>query len=208
MIASLLAATLLAAAPVAPLKVVENGNAAVQKAASAPGATAQSLSTVVESFVDFKELSKRSLGKHWETLKPAQQTEFTDAMTGLLRASYAQKALGQAKADVQYGKESVQGNEATVPTTLTVKTDKVPVNYKLHRPSASAEWRIYDVITDGVSLEETYAGQFKKLLSTKGFDGLLTTLKNKRAQLEKENASKTAASASEPTGTGGAAQTK
>ncbi|GMT99294.1 hypothetical protein KH5H1_34130 [Corallococcus caeni] len=211
MIASLLAATLLAAAPVSPLNVVKNGNAAVQKAANAPGATVQSLANVVESFVDFEELAKRALGeKAWAGLSAAQRKEFTDTMTGLLRASYAQKAIGQAKADVKYGKESVQGNEATVDTQLTVKTDQVPVNYKLYKASAKADWRIYDVVTDEVSLVDTYSGQFKKILSTKGFDGLLTTLKAKRAQLEKENANTSAASVKESAAgaTGAAPQAK
>ncbi|MBN8468249.1 ABC transporter substrate-binding protein [Corallococcus exiguus] len=211
MIASLLAATLLAAAPVSPLNVVKNGNAAVQKAANAPGASVQSLATVVESFVDFEELAKRALGeKAWAGLTAAQRKDFTETMTGLLRASYAQKAIGQAKADVKYGKESVQGTEATVDTELTVKTDQVPVNYRLYKASPKADWRIYDVITDEVSLVDTYSGQFKKILSTKGFDGLLTTLKSKRAQLEKENAGTSAASVKESAagGSGAAPQAK
>lgn len=194
MIASLLAATLLAAAP-GPTAVVKSGNADVQKAANAPGATVQSLASVVEKFVDFEELAKRALGdKAWASLTPAQRKDFTDTMTGLLRASYAQKAIGQAKAEVKYGKESVQDNEATVATLLTVKKDEIPVDYKLYRTSAKGEWHIYDVVTDEVSLVETYRGQFRKILNDKGFDGLLSTLKSKRAQLEKENANTPAAS--------------
>lgn len=190
MIASLLAATLLAATP-GPLDVVKSGNTDVQKAASAPGATVEQLATVVEKFVDFEELSKRALGKEWDKLTAAQRTEFTDTMKGLLRASYAQKAIGQANADVKYGKESIQGDEATVNTTLTVKKDQVPVDYKLYKVAGKGGgWRIYDVVTDEVSLVETYRGQFRKLLSDKGFDGLLSTLKAKRAQLEKAPAPK------------------
>ena len=192
MIASLLAATLLAAAPVGPLSVVKSGNADVQKAANAPGATVDSLATVVEKFVDFEELAKRALGdKTWATLTPAQQKDFTSTMTGLLRASYAQKAIGQAQAQVKYGKEDVQGNEATVNTTLSLKKDQIPVDYRLYR-APKGEWRIYDVVTDEVSLVDTYKGQFRKLITDKGFDGLLSTLKTKRAQLEKENAAQSA----------------
>ncbi|MFP2928289.1 phospholipid-binding protein MlaC [Pyxidicoccus sp. 3LG] len=193
MIASLLAATLLAAAPVSPMSVVKSGNADVQKAANAPGATAQSLASVVEKFVDFEELAKRALGeKTWATLTPAQRKDFSDTMTGLLRASYAQKAIGQAQAEVKYVKEASEGNEATVNTILTLKKDNIPVEYKLYRTGPKAEWRIYDVITDEVSLVTTYSGQFRKLLADKGFDGLLSTLKSKRAQLEKENAAQSA----------------
>jgi len=186
MIASLIAAVLLTAAP-GPLEVVKSGNADVQKVASAPGAKVEQLTKAVERFVDFGELSKRALGKQWDTLTPAQRKDFSETMQGLLKASYAQKALGQGKAQVEYGKESVQGNEATVATTVKVKQDVVPVEYKLLRENENGEWRIYDIVTDDVSLLETYQGQFRKLMADKGFDGLLTTLKSKRAQLEKNS---------------------
>lgn len=194
MLAPLIAATLLAAAPTTPLDVVKAGNADVQKAASTPGATVDQLASVVEKFVDFEELAKRALGKTWDTLKPEQRKDFTETMKGLLRASYAQKAIGQANADVKYGKEAIKGDEAVVNTTLAVKKDQIPVDYKLYKGAGKgATWRIYDVVTDEVSLVETYAGQFRKLLADKGFDGLLSTLKTKRAQLEKSAATTKAA---------------
>jgi phospholipid transport system substrate-binding protein len=192
MIASLIAAVLLTAAP-GPLEVVKSGNADVQKVASAPGAKVEQLTKAVERFVDFGELSKRALGKQWDTLTPAQRKDFSETMQGLLKASYAQKALGQGKAQVEYGKESVQGNEATVATTVKVKQDVVPVEYKLFRENEKGEWRIYDIVTDDVSLLETYQGQFRKLMADKGFEGLLTTLKSKRAQLEKNSGAATPA---------------
>jgi phospholipid transport system substrate-binding protein len=194
MLAPLIAATLLAATPTTPLEVVKAGNTDVQKAANAPGATVEQLATVVEKFVDFEELAKRALGKTWDTLTPAQRKDFADTMKGLLRASYAQKAIGQANADVKYGKETIKGDEAVVNTTITVKKDQIPVDYKLYKaPGKASAWRIFDVVTDEVSLVETYAGQFRKLIADKGFDGLLSTLKSKRAQLEKSAATTKAA---------------
>jgi phospholipid transport system substrate-binding protein len=207
MLAPLIAATLLAATPT-PLEVVKAGNADVQKAANAPGATVEQLATVVEKFVDFEELAKRALGKTWDTLKPEQRKDFADTMKGLLRASYAQKAIGQAKAEVKYGKETVTGDEALVNTTLTVKKDQLPVDYKLYKTSGKGgSWRIFDVVTDEVSLVETYAGQFRKLMADKGFDGLLSTLKTKRAQLEKSAATTKASEVTGPESqTGGSGQ--
>ena len=197
MLASLLAATLLAVAPTTPLEVVKSGNTEVQKAASAPGTTVSQLAGVVEKFVDFEELSKRALGKTWDTLSKPQQKEFTETMQGLLRASYAQKAIGQGGADVKYGKETVKGDEAMVNTTIIVKKDKIPVDYKLYK--AGKGWRVYDVVTDEVSLVETYRGQFTKLMKEQGFNGLLGTLKAKREQLEKAGNQKAPAAAGEAT---------
>lgn len=184
MIASLLTALLLTATP-APLEVVKTGNTEVQKIASKRDATVEQLAGVVDHFVDFAELSRRALGEPWNKLTPAQRKDFTTEMQGLLRASYAKKALGQGRTQVLYGKESVTGNEAGVTTTVVVNRDRYPVDYKLYRSDEKGEWRIYDVVTDSVSLLEVYQEQFRKLMASKGFDGLLATLKAKRAQLEK-----------------------
>ncbi|HEX5753539.1 MAG TPA: ABC transporter substrate-binding protein [Archangium sp.] len=184
MFASLLAAVLLTAAP-APLDVVKSGNTEVQKIITAKGGTAEQLSKTVDRFVDWGELSKRALGETWDKLTPAQRTDFSETMQGLLRASYAQRALSQGRALVQYGQQSIQGNEATVGTKVIMSRDRLPVQYKLFRAAGKDEWRIYDIVTDDISLLETYQGQFRKIMADKGFNGLLTTLKAKRAQLEK-----------------------
>lgn len=172
------------AAVSSPLEVVKDGNAKVKETLAKKDTTVEQLATVVDGFVDFGELAKRALGKEWDKLTPGQRTEFSDTMKGLLRASYAQKAIGQSDAEIRYGKESITGDEATVATMLVVKKDEFPVDYRLYKTSSG--WRIYDVVTDEVSLVETYRGQFRKLIADKGFDGLLATLKAKRAQLEKK----------------------
>ena len=42
-------------------------------------------------------------------LLPLQRKDFTETMKGVLRASYAQKAIGQANANITYGKEAIKG---------------------------------------------------------------------------------------------------
>lgn len=193
MIASLLALSL-AAAPASPLNVVKNGTAEVQKILAAPGATTEKLAARADEFIDFGELAKRALGKEWSKLNKKQQDEFAVTMKGLLRASYAQKAIGDSKggaADAEYGKEEITGNEATVASTILVNKEKFPVDYKLYRLDAKSPWKIYDVITDTVSLLATYQDQFKSVIAKKGYDGLLSTLKAKKEQLEKNSVAAT-----------------
>ncbi len=73
-------------------------------------------------------------------------------------------------------------------TKLLVKQDTYPVVYKLYRPDPKSSWRVYDVITDEVSLVTTYSDQFKSVMGKKGFDGLLKSLKDRQESLEKQNA--------------------
>jgi len=185
MIAHLLALTIIASST--PLEVVKNGNAEAQKIAAAPDAQ-EKLAARADDFLDFGELARRALGKDWERLKPAQQADFAQTMKVLLRASYASKAQteGKGKLVTEYGKEKVDGNEAVVGTTLVMNNDRFPVDYKLYRRDEKSPWKIYDVVTDTVSLVEAYQDQFKVLINNKGIDGLLSTLKAKREKLEKK----------------------
>lgn len=198
MIAPLALAVVLAATP-GPLSVVKTADAEVQKVLHAPDASAAKLAARADEFVDFGELAKRAMGAEWEKLNKNQRSEFRETMKGLLRASYAQKAVtdgrGGNAAKVEYGAEKIEGNEAVVDSKLKVKQDTYPVVYKLYRPDAKGAWRIYDVVTDEVSLVTTYSDQFRTVMAKKGFEGLLKSLKDKQASLEKQNAEQTAAPA-------------
>ncbi len=176
------------AAPVGPLAFVQSADAEVQKILQGKDATTEKLAARADDFIDFVELAHRALGKQWDTLKKPQQDDFSATMKGVLRANYAQKALGDGRsnAKITYGDEKVEGNEATVDTTMTVKDDTLPVVYKLYRADPKSGWKIYDVITDDVSLVTTYQDSFNKQIAQKGFDGLLKSLKAKREQLEKK----------------------
>jgi phospholipid transport system substrate-binding protein len=180
-----------AAAPApAPLAVVKSADAEVQKILSEPQVSVQKLAERADEFIDFFELARRAMGDEWAKLSRKQQEEFSATMKGLLRANYAQKAVtdGRGKAKVEYGREQVDGNEATVETKLLMDKDVFPVVYKLYRADAKGAWRIYDVITDEVSLVATYSDQFRQVMAKKGFEGLLKSLKAKQEQLEKQNA--------------------
>jgi len=183
----------LAAAPVRPLAVVKNADGEVQKVLQSADASTSKLAARAEEFVDFGELARRAMGAEWAKLNKKQQEDFGATMKGLLRARYAQKAVNEGRngsAKVEYGEEKVEGNEAVVNTKLLVKQDTFPVVYKLYRADEKSTWRIYDVITDDVSLVTTYNDQFRQVMAKKGFDGLLKSLKDKQASLEKQNAEK------------------
>ena len=176
-----LIAFVLAAPVMSPVGTVKAGNDEMKKLMASDAATVEALAAKADDFVDFAELAKRSLGDDWKKLKAKQQADFSDTMKGLLRANYAQKALADGKGGQsaqEYGAETIKGNEATVATTLLVGADRYPVEYRLFRSGTKGAWRIFDVVTNDVSLVTTYRDQFRQLMAKKGFDGLLSTLRS------------------------------
>ncbi len=106
MLAPLAVALVLAANP-GPLSVVKNADTEIQKVLQAPDATTTQLAARADEFVDFAELAKRAMGAEWAKLSKKQQDDFSATMKGLLRASYAQKAVNDGRggktAKVEYG---------------------------------------------------------------------------------------------------------
>jgi len=115
-----------------------------------------------ESF-DFPAMAQDSLGTHWASLTPDQRDRF----------------LGGS--DTTYGAESVDGERATVKTTLLRKGgDQLPVDYRLIADHGA--WKISDVIVDGVSLAGNFRSQFTKTIQDSSYDALVQRIEKKLAE--------------------------
>jgi ABC-type transporter MlaC component len=143
----------------------------------------------VGQLIDFDALARSTLGRKWDDLKPAERKRYVDALRGAMEANYLVK-MGQAKPeDVVRVKtdivaEEKQGERTLVKTTVKSGQDSAAIDYVMEK--APKGWRAVDVITEGVSLAETYREQVGKLLPKKGIDGVISALEKKRKALESE----------------------
>ena len=67
-----------------------------------------------------------------------------------------------------------------VQTTIVTKKADIPIFYRVILKGG--EWRVYDVIIEGVSLVSNYRSQFSQILANKSPEGLLDTLRKKAAK--------------------------
>lgn len=145
------------------------------------------LRTSLQNTLDYELLAQRTLAMHWGNLSAKQQTDFTAALKDLLETSYVSK-LGDRTVDpgsysVQFLDERERRGRYTVETV--VKAEKSTYNVDLRLQKSDGTWKVYDVITDDVSLEESYAESFDEIIRTKGFDELMKRLQNKTKELKK-----------------------
>jgi len=166
-----------------PSDIVRRGNAEVEKLLNAK-ADADALAKSLEAFVDFGELTRRAFGEKWKELSKKQQADFEEAMKGLLKATYVQKTAGGSSnlSHARIEREALREEEAWVHATLQSGKTRIPVEYRLYKKQTA--WRVFDIVTDEVSLVQTYEEQFRRFLSTRSPEELLKTLRNKREQLE------------------------
>jgi phospholipid transport system substrate-binding protein len=140
---------------------------------------------VVGGFLDYAELGKRSLAKHWDGLTSKQRTEFTDTLRELVERSYLKQLRGgSANYTIKFEREEKAGSEATVFGTLltTARGKKVKIALEYKMLWRGDHWVVYDVVTDEQSMLENYRAEFNKVINRDGFDGLLKKMKTKLAE--------------------------
>ena len=136
---------------------------------------------IAENIFDYPDTARRSLGTHWATRTPEEQKEFIAIFADLLDRAYLSKIDLYQGEKVRYGAETVEGDLATVKTTLvTPKGTSVPVDYRMHL--VGGRWLVYDVIIEGVSLVANYRTQFNKIVQTESYASLVQKMRAKQAE--------------------------
>jgi len=134
---------------------------------------------VINEVFDYQELSRRTLGRDWKKFKPEQQTEFVDLFSKLLENVYADRILAYTHEKIEFGKETElkKGRMEVESYIITLDKTKVPLFYRMS--NRTGQWRVYDVVIEGVSMIKNYRGQFRQILSKKKPEDLLQTLREK-----------------------------
>jgi phospholipid transport system substrate-binding protein len=135
----------------------------------------QLLEKAVGERFSYEEMSKRSLVGQWNKLSPEERKEFVSLFQQLLASSYAGKVEGYSGEQVTYLNERLQGDYAEVRTKVITGKSEIPLDYRLMQ--IGDDWRVYDVVVDGVSLVSNYRGQFAKILRTSSYKDLLERLR-------------------------------
>jgi phospholipid transport system substrate-binding protein len=133
---------------------------------------------IANNIFDYPETAKRSLGRHWQDRTPAERSEFTQLFADLLEHAYFSRIDRYSGENMKYVGESVEGDQGTIRTkVLTKQGSEIPVDYRLFRQGT--QWRVYDVVIEGVSLISNYRTQFNKIIRTSSFNDLLAKMKAK-----------------------------
>lgn len=137
------------------------------------------ITNIINEVFDWEELSKRTLGREWRKFSPDQQKEFISLFQKLLQGIYADRILAYTSEKIDFGKETELAKGRTEVESFIITTDnkKVPLFYRLI--DQGGQWKVYDVVIEGVSMVKNYRGQFRQILSKNKPEDLLQTLREK-----------------------------
>jgi phospholipid transport system substrate-binding protein len=141
------------------------------------------MTTDMRTLFDVRDLTRRAMADHWEALSEGQRTDLVDTLQKLVERSYIRQLRANLKYEVDYGSEAPQGDGVLVKTAVKAEQHGRPmtvdVDYLMH--DDAGHWRVYDVITDDVSMLRNYRSQFARIIKREGAAGLLDRMHKKLA---------------------------
>lgn len=130
--------------------------------------------------VDVQQVSRLVVGKYWRRSTPEQQQQFIQEFKSFLMKSYAQglfQYTGQ-KIEYQPARFNEDGSRAIVDASLRSSERNIPVSFKLSLDN-DKQWRIYNVVADGVNLVTNFRTSYTSIIEQQGMDGLINSLAEK-----------------------------
>ena len=138
----------------------------------------QRITAAAEKLFDFVELSKRTLGLNWNKFTPDQRKEFVELFKTILKDAYVEKITAYTNEQVNFTKElPLSGDTMEVQSSVVTKSGETPIYYRVIKKDN--EWKVYDVVIEGVSLIGNYRTQFREILGNNPPETLLQTLRKK-----------------------------
>jgi len=135
---------------------------------------------VADRMFDWPEMARGALGKHWQGRTPSERDEFVRLFAAVFERAYLSKIQLADAEHFTYLGEAIDGEHATVRTTVTAKNGSViAVDYRT-RVGEGGSWRVYDLNTEGISLVGNYRTQFNSIIARSSYSELVKRLKAAR----------------------------
>lgn len=131
---------------------------------------------------DMITMSRKVMGLHWRNdMDKAQKKAFIQAFSKSL-VRYALRAFqyynGQ-KLKILNAPDS-NAREVLVQTRIMQESAKdISLDFKLKRHPKTKEWKVIDLVIDGISLVQSKKSEFSQVVTNEGIDKLITFLNTK-----------------------------
>jgi len=142
------------------------------------------IQNIVEATVDFREVARRALGRHWLERTQAEREEFIVLLTGLIERSYLSKLDLYAGDKLVYLGEHEEDGRAVVRTRVISsggQGNESLVDFHMMR-GVGDRWWVHDVVVDGASLTENYRTQFNTVLRRSSYSDLVEKIRAMAAE--------------------------
>ncbi|UCF03659.1 MAG: ABC transporter substrate-binding protein [Deltaproteobacteria bacterium] len=139
----------------------------------------QRLAPTVTASYDFPYISKVVVGRYWRGFTTEQKSLFITAFSKLSIATYANRFDGYTgeRFKTISGEELKRGHRLVKTVLIKANGEEIELDYVLHQNND--QWRIINVIAEGVSDLSLKRADYTSYLKKNGFDALLQKITDK-----------------------------
>ena len=165
-----------------PLKIIETRVDRIVKILGDKGleedVKVKQLEMAADETFDYVYLSRMTLGRNWLKLDDGQRSEFVDLYRLLLEKNYMGQLLRYTDEKVVFDRQTMLSDtKAEVDSNVVSSDKKIPITYRLIR--RDGDWKVYDLVIEGISLVSNYRTQFNDILSRQTPTEMLAILRKK-----------------------------
>ena len=130
----------------------------------------------VDTCFQVHTISRISLGRNWRQLDSSQQGEYEGLIKALVTSTYAAR-FKEYNGQVFHidSTAAITKNRHRVKSTLATRTETVSLDYQLQQ--IDEEWRIYDIIANGVSDLSLKRSNYASLYADGGLNAVTEDIK-------------------------------
>jgi len=139
-------------------------------------AVAAGVRPILLKTISFDAMTRRAVGPGWRQFTEAEQKEAIGFFTTLIIRTYSSKFTPGELPEIVYkaATETAPGRVEVTTTTL-YKGSRYEVIYRLEQPDGK-NWRVTDVVIEGVSMIANYRGQLDAQFQTGGAKAVISSL--------------------------------
>jgi phospholipid transport system substrate-binding protein len=151
-----------------------------------------SVQKLIDTNVDFETVSRLVLAQNWKRFSETQQKDFVGLFRRHLLHTYWKNADYSNFVGIEVtGDRKEQRRDWTVMTKVKNRgSEDILIDYRLRAQGEEGapvlEWRIIDILVEGVSLVANFRSQFQSIVANDGPEQLNAQLREKVAQAERE----------------------
>lgn len=129
---------------------------------------------VLDGMVDFRYIAASVMGKTaYNQATPEQRAQFIEVFKDGLVKSYAKGIAGYAQSEINVvdaATDAKNPNRAVVRQEVAHEGAVHQLSYTLRRTSAESEWKLINVVLNGVNLGQSFSSQFSSALRKESND--------------------------------------
>ena len=140
----------------------------------------EKLRGILKSYFDVNSIGKWVLGRHWRKASAAERLEYLGLFEDLIVNTYAIRFKSYSNEKIKLTGTASRGQTAIVKSVIE-RGSKQPVRVDWRVTYPDGQYKIFDIVIEGVSMIQTQRSEFSSVIRRNGgrVAGLIATLKNR-----------------------------